>query len=87
MHEHVAYDYLASSLAKARRKHPGGLGSDPMSVMIEEIGEVARARLDGDVEQMIVELGDVAAVCIRWQVELLRRQGETVTPAVKRQAI
>lgn len=37
-----------------------------MEILAEEIGEVAKAKLDGDMPGLRKELLEVAAVCVRW---------------------
>jgi NTP pyrophosphatase (non-canonical NTP hydrolase) len=37
-----------------------------MTVLMEEVGEVARALLDGNADQLETELVQVAAVAVAW---------------------
>lgn len=41
-----------------------------LSALVEEIGEVARALHDGDLENLAVELVQVAAVAVAWREAL-----------------
>ena len=59
-------------LIKAERKrqnklHPNFAKSEPerIAILLEEVGEVAKAYNDGDVENYKTELIQVAAVCVR----------------------
>ncbi len=61
---------ILSALRHARKKHPGALTPhERMTVLTEEVGEVAQALNDtgmiGCREAMKGELAQVAAVCIR----------------------
>ena len=56
---------IRAAVAKAQAKHPDGLGDHPMVVLMEEVGEVAQAYLDGTIREEISELLDVCAVCVR----------------------
>lgn len=53
---------LLARLTHARAKHPEGASFD---ALVEEVGEVARARLDRSVDQERSELLDVAVVALR----------------------
>lgn len=62
---------IERAVARAKAKH-ASLGPDPMAVLMEEVGEVARARLEGDTDAEAAELLDVIAVCVRRMEELGR---------------
>ena len=56
---------ISRAIARAKAKHPGGLGDHPMAVLMEEVGEVSRAYLDAQPEREAEELLDTIAVCVR----------------------
>lgn len=59
---------------KKHRTVDGGKGPhSAMSVLTEEVGEVAKALNEGDTQQAIKELGQVAAVSMRF-IELLEAE-------------
>lgn len=57
---------INAALTSARVKHPD-LGRDPLSVLVEEVGEIARAQNEGDPAAMIRKIDDAIAVLIRWR--------------------
>jgi NTP pyrophosphatase (non-canonical NTP hydrolase) len=59
---------IEAELWLARRKHPEFARShqDALAVLMEEVGEVARAILNADIDNLETELFQVAAVVTRW---------------------
>lgn len=62
---------IISALDHARTKHPGNASmSDRIVALTEEVGEVARAHLDGEgIDRIREEAAQVAAVAIRIMVD------------------
>lgn len=58
---------LQREVDRARRKHPTNF--DLFSALVEEIGEVARALQDNDIDNLIDELIQVACVAMRLTTE------------------
>lgn len=63
-----AMDEVMVALVHAKAKHPRFADSDheALTVLVEEVGEVARAIQADDRANMREELAQVAAVCLRW---------------------
>ncbi|NBW23500.1 MAG: hypothetical protein EBR82_87720 [Caulobacteraceae bacterium] len=73
----VAAERLRQEGLKASGKFPATCADDipaasKFAILVEEVGEVARAINDGDPEHMREELVQVAAVAVAW-VEALSR--------------
>jgi hypothetical protein len=79
MNRAKVYEYIDDERARQSAKwggvHAWGTGdcSSPavrgpvkMTVLMEEVGEVARALLDGNADQLETELVQVAAVAVAW---------------------
>ncbi len=71
----VESDLSNAIVAERRRQeelHPGFPSFDEWRYLIlaEEVGEVAKAILEHDVEEMKKEIVEVAAVCCRWWTAL-----------------
>lgn len=46
--------------------HPDFPGEKRLAILMEEVGEVAKAIQNGDIENLKEELIQVASVCVRW---------------------
>lgn len=74
------YKRIDQVRAKQNQKHPLPMGFPKglrMEILVEEVGEVARALLERDPESLKAELVDVAAVAVRWLEILALEQVET----------
>lgn len=62
------FEPLNLHLKSAREKHPVFATSkqEAVSILLEEVGEVARAVNEKDDEGLVSELFDVVTVCLRW---------------------
>jgi NTP pyrophosphatase (non-canonical NTP hydrolase) len=64
------FDAARFELAKARKKFPGEEGTltdaEWLAVLVEEVGEAARAMQDETDERLREELVQVAAMAARW---------------------
>lgn len=75
-------------LARAREKHPDEEGvltdAECLAVLIEEVGECARAIQDESDDALRAELAQVAAMAARWYVSI--PQGRVRPPWAGRRA-
>jgi NTP pyrophosphatase (non-canonical NTP hydrolase) len=61
---------IAKERVRQDHLHPENKIGDYLPILIEEVGEVARAIQIGDLDNLKEELIQVMAVCYRWMVEL-----------------
>lgn len=62
-------DRFQEAMAYARAKHPE-FASDPgqaLAILVEEVGEVAKALAEGTPDELATELCHVEVVCQRWR--------------------
>lgn len=61
-------EFVNKHLLKARKKHPKFASSlfHIISIATEELGEMAQAVNDGDIEKAKAEAGDLIAVLVRF---------------------
>jgi len=52
--------------AKWGRSFPGRGDAEWLAILAEEVGEAARAILEDDEENLIIEITQCAAVCLKW---------------------
>ena len=72
-HELIALKYVADEMTKAKAKHPHfPLMGDGVSIIAEELGELAQAVNDGENKQIITEAAHVAVTAIRFIEEMLK---------------
>lgn len=65
----LIFNEISSERYRQDQKHPApsGFAVDlRMEILVEEVGEVAKAKFEGDFIEMRKELLEVAAVCVRW---------------------
>lgn len=67
------YRFISAERMRQSVKHPGQTIADDttdpykkLAILLEEVGEVARAMLDGKPIEMRTELLEVAACCVGW---------------------
>ncbi len=68
---YVAFNRSFDAWVEARKKHPHFADdiNHAMSLLMEEVGELAKAINDGDVENARVEMAQVIAVLVRMDME------------------
>jgi hypothetical protein len=65
-------DLIRAERGRQENRHPAATCLHPIgdavkvAVLLEEVGEVARAVLDGDLDTLTDELVQVAAVAVAW---------------------
>lgn len=57
-------ELVKASTRLAELRHPE-FGANPLAVLVEEVGEVARAMQEGE-QRLEDEILDIVAVCVRW---------------------
>lgn len=60
------FEQISIERERQDKLHPNFLDISRMDVLIEEVGEVAKAKNEQDKVGMRRELIEVAAVCVRW---------------------
>lgn len=70
MHPKNIVTAILSERLRQDRIHPDNDLGDYLSILMEEVGEVARAIQLNDIDNLKEELIQVSAVCMRWMEEL-----------------
>lgn len=70
MHPSNIITHILKERLRQDRIHPDNNEGDYLSILMEEVGEVARAIQLKDINNLKEELIHVSAVCIRWMEEL-----------------
>lgn len=67
MTRNVAIDRIETERERQERKHPKYRSHyEALTVLVEEVGEVAKAILESDDENLKEEITQVSAVAMRW---------------------
>jgi len=69
---------LMAALGAAAKTSNDRGESNILTVLIEEVGEVAEAVIEGDDAYLPKELVQVAAVCVKWLEALAAEEQQTV---------
>lgn len=70
MHPSTIITEILKERIRQDRIHPDNDLSDYLAILVEEVGEIARAIQLRDIDNLIEELIQLSAVCIRWMEDL-----------------
>lgn len=70
MHPSTIITEILKERIRQDRIHPDNDLSDYLAILVEEVGEIARAIQLRDIDNLKEELIQLSAVCIRWMEDL-----------------